>query len=306
MSISHETLQQLSLRHLLALDALLDLGSVTLAAERLGLTQSAVSHSLRGLRDVLGDELFVRVGAEMVPTPRAAALRVPLRHALSQLDRAVSTPVDFDPQTQERTFTIAMADSFALTFLPQLLAIVRDEAPAVNLDVRPPVTGRRGGAVERGDADIELTVSRPDVPSLQSRTVAQIEFACVVRDDHPDVGDELDLQTYCALPHALLSPTGRGRGRVDELLAERGLSRRIMLRIRFFMAAPVLVAGSDLVLTGPRRLLEQMAKSAPLRMFPPPVDIPPVSICLTWHPALQDDPAHQWLRECCVRSMADG
>lgn len=305
MTISHETLNQLSMRHLLAADALLETGSVTHAAELLGLTQSAVSHTLRGLREIFDDELFVRVGAEMVPTPRALALRVPLRRALSELERAVSAPVEFDPTTEERTFTLAMADSFALTFLPQLLAIVRAEAPLVNLDIRPPVTSRRGGAVEQGDADIELNVG-VDVPTMRMRILDTIEFACIVREDHPDVGETLDLETYCALPHALLSPSGRGRGIVDDVLDQLGLARRVMLRIRFFMAAPVLVASSDLILTGPKQLLVAMAESAKLRVLDPPFEIEPSTIQLLWHPALHDEPAHRWLRDCCVRAIDAG
>ena len=285
-------LDRLSLQHLLALDALLAERHVTRAASRLGRTPSAVSHALSDLRDVLGDPLFVRAGGAMVPTPRALLLVGPLRRALADLDRALTGPAGFDPATAERTFTLRLPDSFTLSLLPPLLDRVRREAPGVGFDILPPA-----GPAGLDDADLAVLVGQAEAPWLRTRFVRTGRFACCVRADHPDVGDALDLDTYCRLPHALMSPLGHGPGTVDTALAALGRSRRVQLRIRYVLAAPLVVAQSDLVLTGPDDLLHAFAALAPLRVLAPPLAIDAFPVRLAWHERLHGDPGHRWLRE---------
>ena len=297
-------LAQLNLHHLRALDALLAERSVTRAADRLGVSQSAVSHALRGLRSVLGDPLLVRGASGMTPTVRAEGLALPLRRALRELESALSQAPGFEPATATRTFTLAMGDAFTVTVLPPLLALVRTEAPGVDLDVVPIPGGHVGPGLERGEVDLSFGVGIPDNQGLRTRAVLDDDFACLVREDHPEVGDELDLDTWCRLPHVLMSPRGEGPGLVDNALAKLGRSRRVHLRIRYFLAAPLVVARSDLVLTGPRRLLTRMAELAPLRVLDAPVELPTFTIRLIWHVRLHEDAGHRWLRDAVVRALS--
>ncbi len=295
-------LEQLNVHHLRALDAILAERSVTRAAVRLGITQSAVSHALRGLRDALEDPLLVRGAGGMVPTPRALALQQPLHRALNDLEAALSDGPTFDPATSTRTFRLLMPDSFTLSVLPGLLDLLASEAPGVDLDVRPPPLG--GSGLEGGDADLSFVVGkRAFSPSLRKRTLFDGRLACIVRRDHPEVSDELDLDTYCALPHALMSPLGSGPGIIDGELAKIGRSRRVHLRIRFFLAAPLLIARSNMVLTGPRDLLEAFVPLAPVRLLEPPVHAEAFQASMLWHERNHEDPGHRWLRQSVVRAM---
>jgi DNA-binding transcriptional LysR family regulator len=298
-------LSRMNLTHLRALDALLSERSVTRAARRLGLSQSAISHALRGLRDTLGDELLVRGGGGMVPTARAEALAQPLHRALRELEAALAIRPGFDAATSRRTFTLSMPDGFALTTLPGLLRILRDEAPGIDLDVRPPMQQRTTAmALESGEVDLAVGGGLDAASGLRTRVLLDETFACLVRSDHPSIKEGLDLDTYCALPHALMSPSGSGLGVVDRALATLGRSRRVAVRIRFFLAAPTVVANSDMVLTGPRDQLRRFTEMAPLRLLEPPLALPGFRVRIYWHDRTHDEPAHQWLREAIVRGGA--
>lgn len=295
-------LAQLGLHHLRALDVLLSTGHVTRAAERLGLSQSALSHTLAELRRVLDDPLLVRGPGGMVLTPRAEALGPPLRRALADLERALGGEARFDPGTARRRFVLSMGDSFAVLLLPTLVRLVGEQAPGVDLLVRPPPEGRATLGIEHHDADLALDVRPPDLPGLRTRALFEDGFSCLVRADHPAVGEILDLATWLSLPHALVSPVGEGPGIVDQVLAARGLERRVALRVPFFMAAPLAVASSDLVLTLPTRIAHRLASQAPLRILPPPLPLPTYTSSLVWPARLHEDPAHRWLRALVVQA----
>lgn len=297
MNTAHtDPLSRLALHHLHALDALLQARSVTRAAERLGLTQSAVSHSLRQLREVLEDPLFVRAGDGLEPTPRAAQMREPLRQALHHIGSVLASGAGWEPATGRRAFLIAMGDLHMLTLLPPLLTRLRAEAPGVDLDVRPPPEGRPELGVLQG-ADLAVAVRSPQVTGVRGRTLFEESFACMVRADHPAVGEVLDLETFLRLDHALMSPQGGGPTVVDTALAAIGRSRRVMLKIGYFLAAPLIVAESDLILTAPRSLADRFAGMAPIRVLPPPLALPPFAVRMLWPERLQEDAGHRWLRE---------
>jgi DNA-binding transcriptional LysR family regulator len=210
----------------------------------------------------------------------------------------------FDPATMRRQFVLGTWDGISVTLLPRLLARVGAEAPGVDLDLRP--VGRAGSARELEDGVVDLTIEvRPaESPGLKQRALAKDHLVCVVRADHPEVGETLDLETYLRLPHALISPQGAGPGAVDTLLIARGLSRRVALRIRYFLAAPLIVAESDLILTAPASVARAFAKMAPLRLLTPPLDIPSYTTSMVWHERSDGDPGHAWLREAVVAGMA--
>ncbi len=290
-------LDALNLNLLVALDALLDEGSVNGAARRLGVSPSAASHSLARLRGLLGDELLVRTPTGMVPTPRAEALAPPLRRALLELRRVVFDPPGFDPATARRTFRIATTDLFAVVLAP-VIARARAEAPGVDLELTGDGADPTRG-LDEGAVDIAIGVTRAGLESLVRRVLYTERFVCLVRADHPGLDPEsggLDLDTFCRLPHALISPRGRGVGVVDEALARLGRQRRIALRTPSFLAAPFALEQSDLVLTAPHRLARALAASRPLRVVEPPLTLPGFELCLFFHERVRDDPGHRWLR----------
>jgi DNA-binding transcriptional LysR family regulator len=288
---------------LVALDAMLREGSVTRAAARLGVTQSAMSHALRQLRELLGDPLLVRGTGGMVLTPRAESLAVPLRRGLEDLKLALRDEPLFDPAAARRAFTIATNDAVGLLILPPLLDLFGREAPGIDLDVTPGDMPRYAHQLETGALDLALGAAFDAAPGIRTRTLMAEQFACLVRADHPEVKETLDLATYVRLPHVLISPRGEGQGFVDAALEPLGLRRRIALRIRYFLLAPIVVARSSLVLTAPRRISEILAEAFPLRVLRPPLELSDFTIVMAWHERFDNDPAQRWLRRSVVRAV---
>ncbi|MGF1467557.1 MAG: LysR family transcriptional regulator [Sandaracinaceae bacterium] len=298
-------LSRIDLNLLVALDALIEERSVTRAAGRIGVTQSAMSHTLRRLRDVFDDPLLVRVGAGMQLTPRAEALSATLRSGLRTLGRVLAAP-GFDPATSERTFRIATADLVDALFVPRLLGELRREAPGIALTIVS--SGGAGVAEALATGDLDLAVlARPQVEDsagLVGRTLLRDSLSCYLRFDHPVLEAGLTLAAYVEQAHALISPRGEGPGFVDELLAERGLARRVALRLPHFHSAPAIVAATDLVLTAPSALARLLADDSPLVVRPLPLDAPLHAVACHWHARFTQDPGHVWLRETLARIVA--
>jgi DNA-binding transcriptional LysR family regulator len=304
MNAVHD-LAQVDLNLLVAFDVLARERSVTRAAERLGLTQSALSHALRRLRELLGDPLLVRGQSGMMLTPRAEALVVPLRSGLLTLGRALAVQSAFDPGTAQRTFTIATPDIFDVLVMPPLLARVRTLAPGIALTLLANNSPALAERLETGDVDfavvprVEQTRNAPPQPppqGLLQKTLFRDGYACMLRTDHPALKKRsFTLEQYLALPHALVAPRGDGLGQVDEALAALGKSRTIALRMPHFLGALAIVARSDLVLTAPTVLAA--ISDVSVAAVPPPLTLPQHSVNLLWHERFDNDPAHQWLRE---------
>ena len=293
-------LADLNLNSLLAFDALLAEAGATRAAARLGVTQSAMSHTLRGLRDALGDPLFVRGSGGLVPTPRALALGEPVREGLAALERGLRSAADFDPATSTRRFVLALGDGLALRLGPALIARLRAEAPGVELVFRADLRDGAPDALERGETDISCVVQTPEWPGLRRRKLMTDDFVCVVRQGHPSLKGGIDLDLFARLPHLLISPAGDGPSVVDRLLAERGLARHVAVRVPTFLLAPLLIASSDLIATVPRSLARAFAASTPLQLLEPPLPVPAFSLYVLWHARLDADPGHRWLREAVI------
>jgi len=301
----HEThIDALDLNLLRLLDALLDTGNLTRAGDRLGLSQPAASRALARLRAALGDPLFVRLPQGLKPTPRAQALREPLRRALRDLQQALQ-PHRFDPASARGAIRIVAPDHEATTLLPALLQRLTRDAPNIDIDL-PPRPAEPLALLADGTLDLIIGVF-PDAPAgFRAQRLYDDDFVCVLRRGHPALrrGAPLSLARYAALPHALISITGSGGGAVDTALAKHGLARRIALRIPHFLAAPLIVAHSDLVLTMPRRLARHLAAAAPLQLIEPPLDLPGFTISQLWHEHQQHDARHRWLRQTVAAAAA--
>ncbi len=298
-------LHQIDLNLLVALDALTRERSVTKDAERAGVTQSAMSHTLRRLRELFDDPLLVRGRGGMVLTPRAEALAVPLRSGLLALARTLAEPAAFDPSRATRTFRLVSPDLFDALVLPALLARIGREAPSVDLAVVP-TPKRLADSLETGEVDLAIHPVLLDPtpfdlgtqvdPELQSRALFRDSFQCFVRKGHPLLDTRrLTLKRYASLDHILVSPGGEGPGLVDRMLAEQGAARRIAVRVPHFATALEVLTQSDLVLTGPASLAKSSSASK-LASRPVPLKIPEHAITMLWHPRFREDPAHRWLR----------
>lgn len=283
------------LGHLVALHALLQEGSVTEAARRVGLSTPAMSHTLARMRELFGDPLLVRAGRRMVLTERAQKLKPMVQNLVERAEELFSPGEDFIPAELDRQYVIRMTDYVTLVMGDTFDRLVREQAPALRL-VFVPTTADDAEALRRGDAD--LAIGRYDrlPPELMTRKLVTDRFVCVLRKRHPMAGKRLTLKRYAAMDHVLVAPRGRPLGYLDSVLKEHGLERRVCRAVPSFHTAAAMVAGSDYVLTLSRRAATVLARQLHLAIVEPPVRLEPYPIKLVWHPRLDPDPAHRWLR----------
>ena len=296
-AMASRKLSSVNLNQLVALDALLAEGSVTRAAQQIGVSQSALSHTLSGLRDLFGDPLLTRGREGMVLSARAEQLSGPLRRALMDLELLLERDPSFDPLTTQREFRLATVDFIAARVATQLLPAFAKLAPQARLTVRPLSFPSLIESLECGDLDAVIGPRFAPGASVEQEAWREEDFVCVVRADHPGIGTELDLKTYVALDHLLISPTGSGTGWVDQALAERDLARRVIFRAPSFLMAPIIVANSDLVLTAPHSAVELFVQALDLRRLTPPIELAPLSLVLSWHRRSTDDAGQKWFRD---------
>lgn len=289
---------------LVALDALLESRSVSAAAARLGVTQSAMSHTLAHLRERFDDPLLVRSGRSLVPTARAAEIAPRLRSALRELAAAVEVGPGFDPARDTRTFHLAATDLVELVLLPRLLPRVAAAAPGVDLLLRAPAGAAE--AVLAGDLDLAVVLLRGDrAPAgLRVRALFRERFVCLMRRGHPLAG-RLGLEAYVGARHALIAPSGARGGIVDTLLEARGLARRTAVVLPSFLVVPHVVATTDLLVTLPERVAQVFAPLLPLHLEPPPLPLPPFTMSMIWHERNERDPGLAWLRGQMLAAVAD-
>ncbi|MBX6322206.1 MAG: LysR family transcriptional regulator [Rhodospirillaceae bacterium] len=304
-------------------DALIEERNVTRAGHRLGLTQSAVSHALRRLRAILGDELFVRAPEGMRPTPRALEVAPRLREALHLLQNALA-PAEFEPAATSRRFVLAANDYVSAVLLPGLTARLREAAPHAALRVRP---GSLGIAEALDSGRLDLAIGRfGRVPErYASEPLFRETVVWALSRDHPLADGPLTLDRLAGLPHLILSALGDEVPTVDgfvvehgleirvmrddasafqSALAARGLPRMIALTIPHALAAPWIVGRSDVAALLPRRLATVFEGPCRLKLFDPPYPSPPFEWMALWHKGRGDQPAMAWFRRL-LREVAE-
>lgn len=304
MAIDHINLARIDLNLLVALDALLSERSVTRAAARVGLGQSAMSHNLARLRTLFGDELLVRAADGMRPTPRALALADRVRIALSDIAALVNRTDRFDPATAERTFRIGLPDSVEMLIGPRMLALACTEAPGIRFrfystDGHP--------LLDDIDADaIDLGIGIGTFPDGQThhkrRVLATDSYLCMFNAGKVGLKPPISLADYVRLPHVLTSLRKGERGVVDDALEKIGMARQIALVTPRFVAVPFLVAGAPVITTMHARLARLFARELDLALSRVPVELPEVTVSMLWHASYDGDPGHTWLRQLIVRA----
>ncbi|CAM5764043.1 LysR family transcriptional regulator [Labrys miyagiensis] len=284
-----------------ALDALLAEGSVVGAARRLGMSTSAMSRTLARLRATTGDQLLVRAGRRLVPTPRASELRerVPAvsREALALLSPAEA---ELDLKALEHTFTIRANDSFVEAFAAGLIVAVATAAPGVRLRFSPK-SDKDVARLRDGSIDLDIGVMGDTGPEVRVQALLRDGFIGAVRAAHPLLaGGKVTPELYAACEHVVASRRGHANGPVDEALAALGLARRVIAIVPSFSAVLAVARASNLVALVPESFaafaLAGAGAARTLATFPLPVRTPPITVCQMWHPRLDGDPAHRWLR----------
>jgi len=304
VAIDHINLSSIDLNLLVGFDALLAERSVTKAAARVGLGQSAMSHNLARLRQLFDDELFVRSPEGMRPTPRALALADRVRVALSDIEALVTRADEFDPANTERTFRIALPDSVEMLIGAKLLAIGCEEAPGIRF--RFYSTDERQ-LLDEIDADnIDLGIGIGTFPDGQVHHKRQLlvtdTYLCMFNAKKVGLKPPISLEDYVRLPHVLTSLRKGERGVVDDALEKIALSRKVALTTSRFVAVPFLVAGAPVVTTMHARLARIFARELGLVLSRVPVELPEVTISMLWHASYDGDPGHEWLRKAIVRA----
>jgi DNA-binding transcriptional LysR family regulator len=283
---------------LVVFDGLIQERSVTRAGKRLGMSQPALSHALNRLRYLLKDQLFIRTPGGMVPTPRAEQLALPLRQALTDMQRALE-PEAFVPAQASRRFSIGINNYAAIVLAPALVSAVTGAAPHVQLDLRPSGTLDVFGLLDHGDLDVAIGMFDRIGERFTSTALLEDEFVAVMRRGHPAGRGRLTASAFGGLRHVDISSSGDDTGFIDRSLATQGSKRHIALRLPYLSAGRVL-AKSDVVATLTRRVAEALAQQAALELRELPFTSPPVRAYLLWHRRLDGQPAHRWLREVIV------
>lgn len=287
----------LDLNLLRALDALLDERNVTRAAQRLSLTQPAVSAMLTRLRESFGDPLFVRSQRGIVPTERALQLAAPLKQVLGEIEQMLQ-PRAFEPAEAQLTLTLASTDYALRAVVVPFLARLRQRAPGVRAVIVPVQHERLQAQLESGDVDMALITPETTPADLHARRLFDERYVCVMRADHPAATRRLTLERFCALDHALVSYAGGSlSGVTDEALARVGRARRVTVSVNSFLVLPDILLTSDLIAVVPSRLVKDAKGGAQgLAVAEPPLDIPGFTKTLAWHERTHRSPGHQWVR----------
>lgn len=297
----HNTLRRLDLNLLVTLDALLSEQNVTRAARLLNLAQPTVSLQLGRLREILDDPLLLPGPRGMSPTERARELRGPLREALKALEGALSPVGNFDPALSSQTWRIAASDYATTALIWPSLALLRELAPKTRLALLSKYPPNLSNDLENGQLDLALHTRDEAPPKLRHRSLVHERYVLAGRRGHPAFATKLTLKAFCALEHAVMSPNGAGFvGSTDQVLAAKGLNRRVVLSVSNFNSLLSALVHSDLVAVVPERLVRD---EPALHLQAPPLAIPGFEMLMLWPERLHRDPAHRWLRDLIASTL---
>lgn len=289
-------IRDLDLNLLIVFDALLRTRSVTRAAAELSMSQPATSFALNRLRSMLGDPLFVRTARGIHPTPHAEHLAGPLTAILERIRADLLQQPTFVPEAAERTMTLNMPDIGELVFLPSILKRLAAVAPKISVrTVNLPIADIEP-SLRAGTVDLALGF----FPQLQSAALYQQRlfthsFVCVVRRDHPSIGDKLTRKQFLDSDHAVVAG-GNADDSLDGELRDQGMARRVVLRVEHYLALPTILSESNLIFTVPYAIGAGLAKLADIKLVQPPFKAKPRLVKQHWHSRFQHDPANRWMR----------
>jgi DNA-binding transcriptional LysR family regulator len=294
----------LDLNLLAVFDAMFQEGNVSKAAQGLGLTQSAMSHALNRLRAFFEDPLFVKSGSRMVPTRKAEAMRNAVVDVMSTVRQQILAGARFEPKLAQRTFTLCMTDMGELVFLPPLLQRFKKEAPGCTLRTLQVPIEQIEDLLGAGEADLAVGSIRSAPEGLFQQRLFLHSFVTVVSARNKDVGATLTRAQFEAMPHIVVSLTGRSAESYDQVLEDQGIKRKVAVMTPHFLMVPLLMdRHPELVATVPLELANVFVGLGTVRMFDPPVPVPQFALNQHWHPRFHHDPAIVWLRDLMKRTF---
>lgn len=265
-------------------------------AHELGLTQSAISQALKRLRDVFGDDLFLRRPHGMEPTATALALEAPIADAVETLRGALGVARAFDPKTVSGLVRLAAMHTEQAVLIPTLMARLRDTAPGLDLSVIPRGRNEAMAALQDGEVDLALGFFRDIPDTCQSEVIYEDGYLVAGNPEVLSSKTPLDLDTYCKMDHILTSPSAQLSGVVDLHLEKLGRERRVVLGLPAFLPALAAAAASDALVTVPARVAHAFAGRFGLATQRPPLDLPSFPVSVVWHRRNDSDPQTQWVK----------
>lgn len=293
-------LRQIDLNLLVIFNQLLLDRRVSTTADKLGLSQPAVSNALKRLRTLLKDELFVRTAKGMEPTPYAMHLVEPIGYALGTLQNALNQRDSFDPATSQRTFTLGLTDIGEIYFMPTLMETLSRVAPHIKISTLRHHTGHLGEDMAAGTVDIAVGLLPNLTTGFFQRRLFKQRYVCVFRQGHPLADNPISMAQYKSLSHVGVTSANTGHSEVDAWLQRKGIERQIQLHVPHFVAVGHILQSSDLIATVPERFADKCAGPFQLETSPLPFKLPDIAINLFWHAKYNREPANMWLRQLMV------
>lgn len=291
-------IDDLDLRTLRAFVHLVQMQSVSRAADAVQVSQPTMSRLLAALREAMDDPVLVRSGTHMRATRRA---RTALPTVIATLDRlqAAFEPPHFSPARSDRRFSIAAWDYAEAFVLPLLVRRMCRLAPGVSVESRPLRDRDPVPALVSGDLDLAIGLMRELPPAMHRRPLFSDRFVCMVRADHPRIHRRLTRRAFVRESHLLVAPFGATRGIADRLLEAHAERRHVACYVPHFLTAPEVLRQTDLIATMPQRVARRLSERGGLRVFAPPLDLPEFTVEIVWHERSHDDQGHRWFREQC-------
>jgi DNA-binding transcriptional LysR family regulator len=293
-------LRDIDLNLLVVFNQLLIDRRVSTTADKLGLSQPAVSNGLKRLRVLLKDELFVRTARGMEPTPYALNLVEPLGYALGTLQNALNQRDSFDPVTSERTFTLGLTDIGEIYFMPTLMETLSRVAPRIKISTLRHNSGHLSEDMASGNVDIAVGLLPGLTTGFFQRRLFKQRYVCLFRQGHPTAHNPISLAQFKSLAHVGVTSANTGHSEVDEWLTRKGIARHIQLHVPHFVAVGHILQSSDLIATVPERFAQKCAEPFQLETSPLPFKLPDIAINLFWHAKYNREPANMWLRQLMV------
>jgi DNA-binding transcriptional LysR family regulator len=298
-------IKDFDLNLLVVFDAVMRTRSLTSAGRQLGRAQPSISHAIARLREACGDPLFVRVRNALEPTPLALQLAQPVSESLAIVQSTLSRSMQFFPESSQASFTILMSDIGQIALLPHLVRRLRHAAPNVRLVAVQVPRESYADAMQQGHADLAIgAISQLQGGFMQQR-LFDTSYVCLAGADNAAIGDSISLEQYVEANHVGIISPGLSEIEIERLLLPVGRSRRILVRVPHYLAAPGLLPGTDLLATVPSRVLLAFPHPELVRSLPLPVEVPVMRVRQYWHERAHHDPAHRWLRSVVAELFTD-
>lgn len=293
-------LTDIQLNQLLLVDALLDHASISEAAEKIGMSQSAASHSLARLRTEMNDPIFIRTANGMQPTPYGARLAESVKEALALLRGGLEQQPNFVPQTSTHMFTVIMSEVSQTLYLSKLVTRLAKEAPGTSVRIAPVPQKAPHLELESGEVDLAVGTFTHFIAGCRQKRVYREQYSCIARAGHPMFDEGMTHKAFSASSHVIVDPTGYVHEQLNPILKHNKLVRSATVHVPTFHSVPEVVANTDLIAVMPETLANFYATLLPLMVMPLPIAVPSYGVKMFWHERFHREPKNRWLREVFV------